>query len=276
MDLPTVEAVVPGDETDWRPGDCWLAGGTVLFSRPQQGVRRLRDLTVLGWPSLAAADDEGRPGLDIAATCTVATLARYRPPARWPDLAEAIRRCCDAFLSSWKIWNVATVGGNLCAALPAGPMISLAAAFDARCDVRRLSGERRLVPVDAFVVEPGVAALQPGEYLRAIHLPERELTGRIAVRRASLHPLGRSAAFVTGHLDVESGRLRLTVTAATPRPVTVSVPAPTAAASLVDMVDAQVSAEGWHDDVHGLPAWRRHMTLRLVEQVRADLLGAAR
>ena len=37
----------------------------------------------------------------------------------------------DSFLASLKIWNAATVGGNICMSLPAGPMISLTAALEA-------------------------------------------------------------------------------------------------------------------------------------------------
>jgi len=32
----------------------------------------------------------------------------------------------------------------------------------------------------------------------------------------------------------------------------------------------------YHDDVHGMPAWRKHMTLRLAEQIRGELQGAPR
>src|ERR1700759_1320745 len=70
VDLNTVVEVVrrPTDRpgASWHPGDAWLAGGTWLFSEPQPSVRRLVDLTELGWPSLAS--DAG--GLEIAATCT--------------------------------------------------------------------------------------------------------------------------------------------------------------------------------------------------------------
>jgi hypothetical protein len=30
----------------------------------------------------------------------------------------------------------------------------------------------------------------------------------------------------------------------------------------------------YHDDIHGKPAWRKHMTLRLAEEIRAELQGA--
>jgi len=29
----------------------------------------------------------------------------------------------------------------------------------------------------------------------------------------------------------------------------------------------------YHDDVHGKPAWRKHMTLRLAEEIRRELNG---
>ena len=32
----------------------------------------------------------------------------------------------------------------------------------------------------------------------------------------------------------------------------------------------------YHDDVHGKPAWRKHMTLRLAEEIRFELQGLAR
>ena len=30
----------------------------------------------------------------------------------------------------------------------------------------------------------------------------------------------------------------------------------------------------YHDDLHGKPDWRKHMTLRLAEEIRAELAGA--
>jgi hypothetical protein len=32
-----------------------------------------------------------------------------------------------------------------------------------------------------------------------------------------------------------------------------------------------VAAEGWYDDIHGDPQWRRHMTLAFAEEIRQEL-----
>jgi CO/xanthine dehydrogenase FAD-binding subunit len=121
MDLGTIDDLVSGAlPADWRPGDAWLAGGTWLFSEPQAHLSRLIDLTDLKWPALAIDET----GLLISATCTVAQLDALACPPDW-IAAPLINQCCRAFLASFKIWKTATVGGNICMSLPAGPMISL-------------------------------------------------------------------------------------------------------------------------------------------------------
>jgi CO/xanthine dehydrogenase FAD-binding subunit len=124
MNLNTVVEVkrpVSADEiAQWRDGYAWLAGGTWLFSEPQWTIDTLIDLEQLHWPALEVSP----AGLEIAATCRIAELYRFDGPSEW-NAAPLIRQCCDSFLASFKIWNAATVGGNICMSLPAGPMISL-------------------------------------------------------------------------------------------------------------------------------------------------------
>src|ERR1700738_1722033 len=112
--------------TQWRDGYAWLAGGTWLFSEPQVSTDTLIDLERLNWPALESSP----AGLDIAATCRVADRYRFAGPGEWRAVS-LLRECCDAFLASFKIWNAATVGGNICMSLPAGPMISLTVALEA-------------------------------------------------------------------------------------------------------------------------------------------------
>jgi CO/xanthine dehydrogenase FAD-binding subunit len=250
MDLNTVTAVLPARVGEWRPGDAWLAGGTVLFSQPDPALRRLLDLTALEWPALTVRDD----GLELAATCTIAELRALHSP--WGGFDALVEACCNAFVASFKIWNVATVGGNLCAALPAGPMISLTAALDGVCRIRTPDGGRRELPVTEFVTGDGVTALMPGELLETIFLPVEALTGRTAFRQGSLYPLGRSAALLIGR-RTQDGTV-IAVTASTTRPM-----------RFTDGLD--IPDELYVDDVHGLPAWRKHLTAVFADEIRAEL-----
>jgi hypothetical protein len=100
----------------------------------------------------------------------------------------------------------------------------------------------------------------------------------VAFRRLSLSNLGRSGALLIGRLDAD-GTLVLTVTAATKRPVQLRFAEPsgasTSATALVGALDAAIPTELYHDDIHGLPAWRKDMTYRLAEEIRAELEAPA-
>ena len=260
MDLNTVaEVISPAGPGQWRPGDAWLGGGTVLFAEPRPHLTRLLDLTAAGWPALTLRED----GLEVAATCTIAELA-----ACGYDIAE---RCCHAFLASFKIWNVATVGGNLCAALPAGPMIALGAALDGECLLLGPDGSRTVLVRD-FVIDDGVNALREGELLRSVHIPAEPLTARTAYRQGSLHTHGRSGVLVIGRITGEGG-LALTVTAATKRPYFLEFRAwPTAEVVQIGLAE-RIPDDAYLDDVHGLAPWRRHLTRLYAEQIRQELDG---
>jgi xanthine dehydrogenase iron-sulfur cluster and FAD-binding subunit A len=86
-------------------------------------------------------------GLDIAATCTIAELYGFKPPAEW-TAAPLFQLCARAFLASFKIWNAATVGGNICMSLPAGPMVTHATALEARYTLLPRDGRQREVGGD--------------------------------------------------------------------------------------------------------------------------------
>jgi CO/xanthine dehydrogenase FAD-binding subunit len=267
MDLPAVEELASADLTaldGWREGDAWLAGGTWLFSEPQPAVRRLLDLTALGWPALV----ERPEGLEIAATCTLAELAAYRPPPQWPA-TTLLQPCCRALLGSFKVCNAATVGGNLCLGLPAGPMIALAVALDGICEVWGAGGRTHRVAAIDFVTGPSETVLAPGELLRSVTLPATALSHRTALRQMALSPLGRSAALLIGRSG--TGRFVLTVTGAVSRPVTLTLPETATAAQLADaLTEAHLEP---YDDPHGDPRWRSHLIGLLGEQIRAQLAG---
>jgi len=273
MDLNTITSVAHPESRAqlpaWAAGDAWLAGGTWLFSEPQAHLSRLIDLADLKWPALTITDTH----LTIAATCTIAGLDALACPPEWLA-APLINQCCRAFLASFKIWKTATVGGNLCMSLPAGPMISLTSALDGICTIWKAGGGEQKLPVLDFVAGNQRNRLTPGDLLRQIDIPLTALKRRAAFRQISLTPVGRSAALLIGSLD-GGGALSLTVTASTVRPIRLFFPKLPDANALRATIALEITDDLYHDDVHGRPFWRKHMTLRLAEEIRRELLDTA-
>src|SRR5712671_966831 len=271
MDLNTITEVAhPRTRAQlpvWTAGDAWLAGGTWLFSEPQVHLTRLIDLTDLKWPALTIGENE----LTIAATCPVAQLDALASPPEWLA-APVINQCCRAFLASFKIWKTATVGGNLCMSLPAGPMISLTAALDGICTIWKAGGSEQKVKVADFVIGDQRNVLAPGDLLRQIDIPLAALKRRTAFRQISLTPVGRSAALLIGSISSVGG-LALTVTASTARPVQFSFVGIPTATALRKTILQRIPDDLYHDDVHGKPVWRKAMTLRLAEEIRSEFQG---
>lgn len=270
MNLNTVAAVQQpmsaGDITAWRDGYAWLAGGTWLFSTPQVDTHTLIDLQSLRWPALQASAD----GLDIAATCTLADLAHFEAPATW-KAAFLFKMCCNSLLASFKVWNAATVGGNICMSLPAGSMISLTASLEATYTLWPRDAEPRNVAAVDFVTGNHANVLKRGELLRSIHLPARALAKRFAFRRASLTHLGRSAIIAIGTQSPGGDDLVLTITAATAKPVQLRFDRVPTARALREAIFAAIPDTDYFDDVHGSALYKRHLTYYFAEQIRAEL-----
>lgn len=249
----------------WNDGYAWLAGGTWLFSEPQIHTDTLIDLHALGWPSI----ESSAGGLDIGATCRIAELYAFTPPREW-TAGSLIGECCRSFLSSFKIWNEATIGGNIVMSLPAGPMISLTVALEATYTLWPRDGEARTVAAKDFVTGVHANVLAPGELLRGIHLPASSLTKTYAFRRSSLTHLGRSSVLLAGTRGAH-GDVTLTVTAATIRPVQMHFAGAPSEREVREAIDDAIPQSLYLDDVHGSPAHRRHLTYHFSEEIRREL-----
>ena len=83
-------------------------------------------------------------------------------------------------------------------------------------------------------------------------------------------PVGRSAALLIGSTDSEGG-FALTVTASTVHPIRLSFAAIPDQKELRATILQAIPEDRFHTDVHGNPVWRKHMTLRLAEEIRAEL-----
>jgi len=254
------------EDIEWRDGHAFLGGGTWLFSEPQVTTDTLVDLQQFGWPPLTVTP----AGLEIASTCRIVDLHKFTPSAEW-RAAPLFQHCIDSFLMSFKIWNAATVGGNLVMSLPAGAMVSLTAGLEGVCTLWPQNGQPRKVTVVDFVTGMHTNVLQKGELLRSILLPTSALKKRAAMRQVSLTKFGRSAALIIATVGDGGQDFLLTVSAATPRPVHLRFARIPSAAELHQAIDARLPPDAWFTDVHGSAPYKRHITFYLAEQIRAEL-----
>lgn len=272
MDITTVTSFRPArsrDDLALGPGEVVIAGGTWLMSEPQPGTTGFVDLTTLGWPDIEITDE----GLRIGATCTIARLLAWverDAPAGWTSLSLA-RPSADALLASFKIWNTATVGGNVCQAFAAGAMISLLSTLDATALVWTPDGGERRVAVADLVIDNQATSLAPGEVLRALDVPAHALRSRVGLRKIALAELGRSGAVVTGRVDPD-GTAVFVVTAAVRRPRVLRFARVPGAGELRDAV---ASATDFYTDPLGSADWRRGVSVVLAERLRTQFAKEA-
>lgn len=262
MDLHTVTAYRAArtrEDLSLAAGERILGGGTWLYSEPTDATG-LVDLTTMGWPALEVTEE----GLRIGATCTIAELAAYR--GGWPA-DPLFAQSASALLASFKVWNVATVGGNICRAFAAGAMISLCTALDGVAEVWMPGGDSYRAPVAELITGNGSTNLRPGDVLRAVDIPARALQGRTGFRKIALAELGRSGAVVIGRVH-EDGETVFSVTAATLRPGILRYDR----MPDVAVLRADVTAlPDFYTDPLGAADWRREVAAVLAEDIRQEL-----
>lgn len=242
-----------------------VAGGTALFSAPLTGSTHLISLSGMAWPALQFSDD----GLVIAATCSIRELPRGVPS---PDGFRYLVRCCvDALAAGPGVQARATVGGNICEALPAAAMVALGAATDMTALIWQPDGGQRTVPVTELVADAGVTTLRPGEVLRSLTVGRAALEATYAVRRVSMIPDARSAALVIGtRWPGPPGRRTVSVTGAVAVPMTVELDSRSSPDEGADAV-AGWPAHVWLDDTDGSARWRRGVTIAFVRDVLVQM-----
>lgn len=265
MDLTAVAAyrrATTRQDLALAPGERFLAGGTWLFSEPNRDVTGLVDLSTMPWAPLEVSQD----GLRIGATCTIAQLLELPAHLGWraqPLFDEA----AHALLASFKIWNEATVVGNVCRAYAAAAMLAACATLDGVAEIWEPGGGTRHEPVASLPTGNGTTSLAHGEAVRAIDIPSRALEGRTALRKIALAELGRSGAVVTGRADAD-GSFTIVVTAATLTPTVLRYPIPPSPERVADDVRA---SDGFYTDALGSEDWRRHVAGVLAAEIVEEL-----
>ncbi len=144
-----------------------LAGGTDLLVQIKQGklhpkaVVSLRDI-----PELSFIRPAPERGVSIGAMTPLGVIETSKEILKgWPALAEATSR-----IGSAQVRSRATLGGNLCNAAPSADTAPILIAYGATAVLGRGKTERSILLED-FFTGPGETELNPGELLKAVHVP---------------------------------------------------------------------------------------------------------
>jgi carbon-monoxide dehydrogenase medium subunit len=172
-----------------------LAGGTDLIPWLRGRVKDvdyLIDLADTGLDHILFDDDQGQARIGAMVTFT-ALCEHPEVRRRLPSVAEAALQ-----VGAVQTRNQATIGGNLCSAVPsldgAPSLLVLGATLRLQAQ-----GNERLVPIEQFFLGPRRTVLQPGEVLTEIIVPLREDF------TASFLRMGRRKALTLSIVNVAAG-----------------------------------------------------------------------
>ena len=106
-------------------------------------------------------------GIRIGALVTANQIANNKTlQQQFPVLCQAANQ-----LASRQIRQMATVGGNLCTASPAGDIACALVALKAHCEILSSNGTIRIIPISDFFVDVRKTDLKQNEVLRSITIP---------------------------------------------------------------------------------------------------------
>ncbi|MAD51032.1 MAG: FAD binding domain-containing protein [Candidatus Marinimicrobia bacterium] len=152
------------------------AGYTDLI--PELQMQKQDDLTVINLAKLKDKDftsiNDSKEGSRIGALATMTDVLSNESLQRFPALIEAIES-----LASVQVRSVATVGGNICTASPAGDVSCALVALDAACEILDTGGKIRTVPIAEFFTGVKTSVLKKNEILRSVLVPHRKTADRI-------------------------------------------------------------------------------------------------
>jgi len=240
-----------------------LAGGTDLFPRYEQHKlpfpAHLVDLKHL--PELRGIRLEG-DGLWLGAGITISEL---RESELVRELAPPLWQSTHQF-AGVQIRNRATLGGNICNASPAGDTLPPLYALKARARLVSPAGEREL-PLAEFILGPGQTALEPGEILLGIEIPDAAagFFEKVGLREA----MAISVVNLAGAYHIVNGQIKNLVLAAgavAPTVVTLDecAQAWSAGASMDEVLSLVDRAISPIDDIRASAAYRRLVLKNLV------------
>lgn len=177
-----------------------IAGGTDLMLQIRNKAIKpeyVVDITRIPGLDYIAFDDQ--QGLRLGALTTIRALeTSVELQRKVPIISQAASQ-----LGSVAIRNVATVGGNLCNALPSAEISQALVALSAQVRIIGPGGERT-VPLEGFFTGVGRSVLQPDELLLEIFVPPLDPhTSGIYIKHSPRGPIDLAIVNITVLITME-------------------------------------------------------------------------
>ncbi|MFK7993787.1 MAG: xanthine dehydrogenase small subunit [Granulosicoccus sp.] len=161
-----------------RPDARLLAGGTDLALEVTQQVKTLSQIIHVGHVPEMTHIDVQADHMVLGAAVTLCECLEVMSERIAPARETLLRFGSD------QVRNQATIGGNLGSASPIGDLPPLLLALDATLTLQR--GEiQRSVPMQEFYTGYRQTILQPGEFIKQIHIPIPSSSSLFAVHKIS-------------------------------------------------------------------------------------------
>lgn len=253
-----------------------LAGGTDLLVSMRAGIStpvRLVDLAGLGLNYIREENDIIR----IGATTTFSEILAS------DYIAEALSCLTEASaqIGAMQCRNVATIGGNLCSAVPSADSAPPLLVLDAMVRVATAGGERSLT-LEEFFAGPKQTVLQRGELLTEIRVPTPPpRTGtrfyKLGRRRAMTLAVVNAAARISVEKDTRTVRYaRIALGAVAPTPIRARAAEallegrPISEAAIEEAATRAANETSPISDLRASAAYRRAMSRVLVKRALTD------
>jgi len=177
-----------------------IAGGTdLMLQMRNKAIRPEYVVDITRIPSLDDIAFDDQRGLRLGALTTIRALeTSVELQRKYPIISQAASQ-----LGSVAIRNVATVGGNLCNALPSAETSQALVALSAQVRIIGPKGERT-IPLEGFFTGVGKTLLQPREILLEILVPESPPhTSGIYIKHSPRGPIDLAIVNVTVLMTME-------------------------------------------------------------------------
>jgi len=226
---PTTVAELAGF-LERHPAATILAGGTDVGLWITKQHRDLAEVAYIGRVRELKQLEISGDCLEIGGAVTYAE-AYDAVAAIHPDIGELLRR-----LGAVQVRAAGTIAGNIANGSPIGDTMPVLLALNASLTLQRGAATRR-VALDAFYTGYRKSLLQPGEFIRAVHVPKLQPGARFAAYKLSKRfDQDISAVCAAFHVNQKEVRFGFGGMAATPSR------APRTEAAWRDGVDAACAA----------------------------------